>query len=169
MSLTEIKSNHSDDDYEVNQMDKDSFLLADIMLSLVYISSILLPFITINLMTSIGKVSTNTIINPAIINGIITLSGILFGFATAAILRKGAPIIVYIMLLVNLLIFYYVAVEIFFATIGIGSWLGALTRSVASLLSNFIVAGALLGLDMMNRIQERKRKQETVKSGSSQG
>jgi hypothetical protein len=117
--------------------------------------SVILPWVTVNLLIIIGKIQPDITVNPTIIGGLITLSGILFGFVTHTAVSRQAPAIIYVMLLSNLIFFYYLAIELFFAAMGEGSWLKTLTWSISSVLSNFVTAGGILMFEAFARFRRR--------------
>lgn len=127
----------------------------DILPAIIYAVTVILPYASVKLLLASGTIHSDVAINPTIISGLITLSGILFGFATHTAVSRNAPAIMYVFLFGNILIFYYLAVELFFAAIGIGSWLMTLTWSVTSMLSNFMAAGGVLSFDAFYRFKKR--------------
>jgi hypothetical protein len=147
----------------------DRFLLADIFLFIVYILAIFVPLLLeLSLPTSVfDKVDVKY---APVINGVITVSGVLFAFlaTTVATRTKPVPKLIYAMLIINVFIFYYVAADLLFATIGGGSFLPALVWSIAAFNANFVTAGALISLIVMSALVKRRQTEPSTKKEDEQ-
>jgi TRAP-type C4-dicarboxylate transport system permease small subunit len=99
-----------------------------------------------------------------VINGLITVSGILFAFLVATAVRdKQTPKIIYLLLCINVVIFYYLAANLFLTSIWGTSFLGALAWSMVSFNSNFVTGGSLVFLYAVQRIRKQQRQSNTTR------
>ena len=99
-----------------------------------------------------GKVPIDKEIEPAFINGLITLSGILIGFVTAIVATKQPlPLWVNLMILIDWGLILITATEVFEWALGLSLPAYALAWTMCSLISNHFTAGAILALRLFSK------------------
>jgi len=108
-----------------------------------------------------GKVPTDIKIEPAFINGLITLSGILTGFVTAIVATKQPlPSWVAVILVMNWALFLFMATEVFRYALGLPPLIYALGLSpsiyaaawtMCSVMSSHFTAGVILSLRLFSK------------------